>query len=182
MDRDEVRQLLIATGEEITNTQGQVIGYASQPARFRLNRPYLARGGFLVVTRDEESGHYVGTEFDALPHPKTGAPYPAGHSERAFEVATIEEALEKVMATLGQSQPPGDRLLDLRGDVCPITFAKTKIALEDMAIGQVLRIVLDYEPATRNVPRSAEMYGDKVLAVTALGEREWEVLILKQVD
>lgn len=77
---------------------------------------------------------------------------------------------------------PADQVIDLRGDVCPITFAKTKIALEDMSLGQVLRVLLDYEPATRNVPRSAEMYGDEVLGVRATGAHEWEVLIRKRVD
>lgn len=85
---------------------------------------------------------------------------------------------------MSDSQPSTqpDSELDLRGDVCPITFAKTKIALEDMAVGQVLRVLLDYEPASRNVPRSAEMYGDKVLRVAPIGAAEWEVLICKQVD
>jgi len=78
--------------------------------------------------------------------------------------------------------PQPDRILDLRGDVCPITFAKTKIALEEMEVGQVLLVRLDYEPASRNVPRSAEMYGDEVLAVRTVGEREWEVVIRKRVE
>lgn len=79
-------------------------------------------------------------------------------------------------------RPHPDRTIDLRGDVCPITFAKTKIALEEMQVGQVLKVLLDYEPATRNVPRSAEMYGDQVLDVASTGQHEWEVLIRKQVE
>lgn len=78
--------------------------------------------------------------------------------------------------------PEPDRVIDLQGDVCPITFAKTKIALEDMTVGQVLRVLLDYEPATRNVPRSAQLYGDEVLHVGAMGSNVWEVFIRKRVD
>jgi len=74
-----------------------------------------------------------------------------------------------------------DRTIDLRGDVCPLTFAKTKIALEEMEIGQVLCILLDYEPAIRNVPRSAEMYGDEPLGTSATGDGQWAVLIRKRV-
>ncbi|MFZ5814143.1 MAG: sulfurtransferase TusA family protein [Bacillota bacterium] len=81
-----------------------------------------------------------------------------------------------------QPLPKPDRTLDLHGDVCPITFAKTKIALEEMEIGQVLRVLLDYEPAHRNVPRSAAMYGDEVLDVRSTGPSSWEVLIRKRVD
>jgi tRNA 2-thiouridine synthesizing protein A len=72
-----------------------------------------------------------------------------------------------------------DRTIDLRGEVCPMTFAKTKIALEEMTIGQVLRVLLDYEPATRNVPRSVELYGDQVLGIHVTSPTEWAVLILK---
>jgi tRNA 2-thiouridine synthesizing protein A len=86
------------------------------------------------------------------------------------------------MSQTEAARPGADRTIDLRGDVCPLTFAKTKIALEDMQLGQVLRVLLDYEPATRNVPRSAEMYGDQVLHVGATAPSEWEVLIRKQVE
>lgn len=70
--------------------------------------------------------------------------------------------------------------VDIRGDVCPITFARTKIALEEMELGQVLRVLLDYPPAASNVPRSAALYGDEVLAVRQIGPTEWEVLLRKR--
>lgn len=85
------------------------------------------------------------------------------------------------MTQSGAPLPQCHREIDLRGDVCPLTFAKTKIALEEMEVGQVLKVVLDYEPATRNVPRSAAMYGDEVLHVGAAGTLLWEVLIRKVV-
>lgn len=97
MDAADLRSLLQATGEEIRDEDGTVLGYVVQPARFKVNQPYLARGGFLVVHRDEETGEYVGTEFDALPHPKTRRPYPAGHSELAWRVPSLEAALDRVM-------------------------------------------------------------------------------------
>jgi len=179
MTTDHLRLLIKATGEEIHDDAGLVIGYVSQPARIRVNQPYLARGGFVVVTRDEETGNYIGTEFDALKHPKTGEAYPAGHSEEACRFADLDAALERVLVYF--SAPP-DRSIDLRGDVCPITFAKTKIALEEMEIGQVLQVILDWEPAVSNVPRSAEIYGDELIKVDTLGAGEWAVLIRKQVD
>jgi hypothetical protein len=98
MDGAEVRRMLIATGEEIRDDAGHVVGYVAQPARFKVQAPHLALGGFLVVTRDEESGHYIATEFDALPHPKTREPYPAGHSERVWQTPDLEEAYQRVMA------------------------------------------------------------------------------------
>jgi hypothetical protein len=96
MERTELVALLRATGEEILDDQGRMLGYVSQPARFRLERPSLAMGGFLVVTRKEETGEYVGTIFDALPHPKTGRSYPAGHSEELWHTLSLEEAARLV--------------------------------------------------------------------------------------
>lgn len=79
-------------------------------------------------------------------------------------------------------QPQSDQVIDLRGDVCPITFAKTKIALEGMELGEILLVRLDYEPSSRNVPRSVALYGDEVLAVRPIGEGQWEVVIRKRVQ
>jgi hypothetical protein len=100
----ELLELLRATGEEIFDEDGNQIGYASQPARFKLENPRLARGGFLVVTREEETGAYVGTIFDALPHPKTGRPYPAGHSEEIWRTTSLQEALRLVRQELGTDE------------------------------------------------------------------------------
>lgn len=97
MVRADLLEMLRSTGEEITDENGTVIGYVVQPVRLRLNQPYLARGGFLVVARDESSGEYVGTEYDALPHPKTGQPYPAGHSEEVFRVSAMAEAADRIL-------------------------------------------------------------------------------------
>jgi len=73
-----------------------------------------------------------------------------------------------------------DQTLDIRGEVCPYTYLKTILALEEMQPGQVLRVRLDYEPASRSVPRSAALLGDDVLSVTATQPEEWEILIRKR--
>ena len=72
-----------------------------------------------------------------------------------------------------------DRELDIRGEVCPYTFVKTKLALEEMQPGQVLRVVVDYEPATRNVPRSVSLQGDEVLRVESCGVSQWAIVVCK---
>ncbi|HYF95591.1 MAG TPA: hypothetical protein VD969_25540 [Symbiobacteriaceae bacterium] len=96
-ENGEIRRLLAATWEEIHDGAGNTLGCAAQPARFKVERPYLARGGFLVVEYDEASGEYIGTEFDALLHPKTREPYPAGHSERVWRARTLEDAYQLVI-------------------------------------------------------------------------------------
>ncbi len=72
------------------------------------------------------------------------------------------------------------RELDIRGEVCPYTYVKTRLALEDMEVGQVLRVLVDYEPATRNVPRSVALQGDEVLWVEPVGEGVWAIWIRKR--
>ncbi len=72
--------------------------------------------------------------------------------------------------------------LDLVGEVCPFTFVRTKLRLEEMAPGARLRVVVDHEPATRNVPRSAAEWGQKVLAVAAVGRNRWEIWIEKRIE
>ncbi|MCS6963129.1 sulfurtransferase TusA family protein [Thermoflexus sp.] len=70
--------------------------------------------------------------------------------------------------------------LDIRGEVCPYTYVKTRLALEEIEVGQVLRVLVDYEPATHNVPRSVRLQGDEVLKVEPVGERTWAIWIRKR--
>jgi len=72
-----------------------------------------------------------------------------------------------------------DRELDIRGEVCPFTFVKSKLVLEQMELGQVLRVVLDYPPSVENVPKSMREEGQEVLAINKLDNNIWEILIRK---
>ncbi|KXA90619.1 hypothetical protein AKJ66_00295 [candidate division MSBL1 archaeon SCGC-AAA259E22] len=73
-----------------------------------------------------------------------------------------------------------DREIDLRGEVCPYTFVKSKLALEEMDIGEVLRVRIDYPMAAENVPRSMENEGQEVLEVKEVDKTEWELLLKKK--
>ncbi|MEZ0361305.1 MAG: sulfurtransferase TusA family protein [Hydrogenobacter sp.] len=72
-----------------------------------------------------------------------------------------------------------DRELDIRGDVCPFTFVKSKLVLEQMDRGEILRVIVDYKPSAENVPKSMREEGQEVLAVNQIGEREWEIIVRK---
>ena len=72
------------------------------------------------------------------------------------------------------------RRVDLRGEVCPFTFVKTKVAMEDMEPGEVFEIITDHEPAVRDLPRSLEAEGDKVISVEKIGESEWRIVVKKK--
>ena len=70
--------------------------------------------------------------------------------------------------------------LDLRGEVCPYTFVRTRLALEEMPLGSVLRVVVDHEPATRNIPRSATEWGQEVAGVTGPRDGVWVIELVKR--
>lgn len=72
-----------------------------------------------------------------------------------------------------------DKEINLKGEVCPYTFVKSKLAIEEMSPGQVLRVVVDHVPATRNVPRSMENEGNEVLDVSRLDGSDWQIVIRK---
>jgi tRNA 2-thiouridine synthesizing protein A len=70
--------------------------------------------------------------------------------------------------------------LDLCGEICPYTFVRTRLRLEEMALGAHLRVLVDHEPASRNVPRSAAEWGQEVQKVRALADGKWEILLVKR--
>jgi tRNA 2-thiouridine synthesizing protein A len=72
-----------------------------------------------------------------------------------------------------------EETLDLTGEVCPFTFVRTKLRLEELPRGAVLRVVVDHEPAARNVPRSTKAWGQSVLSVEAAGPGRWVIVIRK---
>ena len=61
-------------------------------------------------------------------------------------------------------RPATDRVLDLRGVACPLTFARTVLALEELSAGAVIAVLLDPGEAAESVPRSVTLNGDHVLA------------------
>jgi TusA-related sulfurtransferase len=54
------------------------------------------------------------------------------------------------------------RTLDITGLTCPMTWVKTKLALEGLAPGEVLEVRCPRGEALENVPRSAREAGHEV--------------------
>lgn len=55
------------------------------------------------------------------------------------------------------------KTIDIRSQVCPMTWVRVKLALEAMAPGQVLRVLVAGEEPLRNLPRSAASEGHAIL-------------------
>lgn len=75
-----------------------------------------------------------------------------------------------------------DKSINIKGLICPYTFVKSKLAIEDMEVGEVLEILLDYEEASRSIPKSMEDHGHKVLKVEKINDTDWIILVRKERD
>ena len=69
---------------------------------------------------------------------------------------------------------------DLKGEVCPYTFVKSKLALEMLDSGQILQVVVDNDESATNVPRSLTNEGNTVLGVEKTGEKDWLITVKKK--
>lgn len=68
--------------------------------------------------------------------------------------------------------------LDLRGEVCPYNFVKTKLKLEEMEGGQILEVTIDNGEPMKNVPRSIKEEGHQILKIEKAGNH-FKLLIKK---
>ncbi len=58
-----------------------------------------------------------------------------------------------------------DAAIDITADVCPMTYVRTRLALEKLSVGQVLAVRLRGKEPAENVPRSALDQGHDVLLI-----------------
>ena len=72
-----------------------------------------------------------------------------------------------------------DDTIDITDVVCPITFVKVKMALEDLAAGQLLAVHLTEGEPIQNVPRSLKDEGHKVLSVNQAADGTYDLVVQK---
>ncbi len=70
------------------------------------------------------------------------------------------------MSNIEKSSEPlqTDFFLDITGEVCPLTFVRTKLLIERMSAGQTALIRLKGAEPLANVPRSIEAAGHAIEA------------------
>lgn len=73
-----------------------------------------------------------------------------------------------------------DKTINIKGEVCPYTFVRSKLAIEEMDSSQVLEVITDHRPATENVPRSMANEGNEVLEITKINDKDWRMLFRKK--
>jgi TusA-related sulfurtransferase len=75
-----------------------------------------------------------------------------------------------------------DKTLNIKGVVCPYTLVKSKLAVEDIEVGQILEILLDYPEASESIPKAMLNYGHTVLKVEKINSTDWIIRIKKEVE
>lgn len=75
-----------------------------------------------------------------------------------------------------------DDRVDITDVVCPVTFVKTKIALEELEDGQILQVHMNSGEPILNVPRSVKDEGHKILKISENEDGTYELYVRKVGD
>ena len=74
-----------------------------------------------------------------------------------------------------------DDTVDITDVVCPVTFVKAKVALEELDDGQILAIRMNDGEPVANVPRSIKDEGHQILKLVNNNDETY-TLIVKKVE
>ena len=69
--------------------------------------------------------------------------------------------------------------INLRGEVCPMTFVKTRLAIEKIANGERIKVIFDSSEAKINVPKSCEELNYKIIEINELDRDNFYITIEK---
>jgi TusA-related sulfurtransferase len=72
--------------------------------------------------------------------------------------------------------------VDITDVVCPITFVKVKVALDELSDGQILSIRLNDGEPVQNVPRSIKDEGHQILKLTCNEDNTYQLIVRKVGD
>ena len=72
--------------------------------------------------------------------------------------------------------------VDITDVVCPVTFVKAKVALDELDDGDVLSIRMNDGEPVQNVPRSIKEEGHKILKLLDNGNGTYDLIVRKVGD
>jgi TusA-related sulfurtransferase len=72
-----------------------------------------------------------------------------------------------------------DDTIDITDVVCPTTFVKAKVALEELDEGQILSIRLNDGEPVQNVPRSIKEEGHEILKLVDNQDGTYTLIVKK---
>lgn len=83
------------------------------------------------------------------------------------------------MKSVCMQELTGDRSLDISSETCPMTFVRTRLALDRLESGATLLVTLRGAEPKANVPRTAIEQGHSVIAQRELDDGSTQVLLRK---
>lgn len=75
-----------------------------------------------------------------------------------------------------------DDTVDITDVVCPVTFVKAKVALEELDEGQILSIRMNDGEPVQNVPRSIKEEGHQILKLDVNEDGTYTLYVKKVED
>ena len=75
-----------------------------------------------------------------------------------------------------------DDTIDITDVVCPVTFVKAKVALEELDDGQILAVRMNNGEPVQNVPRSIKEEGHQILKLNDNGDDTFTLIVRKVED
>lgn len=75
-----------------------------------------------------------------------------------------------------------DETVDITDKVCPLTFVKVKVTLDELDDGEVLAVRLNDGEPVQNVPRSVKEEGHQILKLLDNEDGTYELIIKKVGD
>lgn len=75
-----------------------------------------------------------------------------------------------------------DETVDITDVVCPVTFVKAKVALDELDEGRILCIRMNDGEPVQNVPRSIKEEGHQILKLTENDDGTYNLFVRKVGD
>lgn len=72
-----------------------------------------------------------------------------------------------------------DDTVDITDVVCPVTFVKAKVALEELSEGEILSIRMNEGEPVQNVPRSIKEEGHQILKLLDNEDGTYNLIVKK---
>ncbi|MBT7076737.1 MAG: sulfurtransferase TusA family protein [Pelagibacterales bacterium] len=71
------------------------------------------------------------------------------------------------------------KVIDMLDEVCPMTFVKTKLAIEKINQGERIKIIYNSQEAKTNVPKSLDELNHKVISINDINKKQFYIIIEK---
>lgn len=86
------------------------------------------------------------------------------------------------MAEIKDAGVTYDELVDITDKVCPLTFVKAKVSIDELDDGQVLAIRMNDGEPVQNVPRSMKEEGHQILKLSDNEDGTYTLFVRKVED